>query len=85
MTNKIKIPNSYRKALLSKYCSRMNKLHLIAGWTYFNNWYIDWKWAGEPHKSRMLFKFWPDEDWVQAESFEEDLMPTYKFARDSKK
>jgi hypothetical protein len=84
MTDKIQIPDAAKQALLSKYVSRLNKIHLVIGWTHFRNWYIDWKWAGNPYRSRMLFRFSPDGNWVQAESFEEDLMPTYKFGKDSK-
>jgi hypothetical protein len=80
MANTIPIAN--RKILLGKYTSRQNKLHLIVGWKHFRNWYIDLKFAGEPYKSRMLFRFGQDEPWVQAESFEEDLLPTYKFSKD---
>jgi hypothetical protein len=79
MNGTLPIIDSARKALLSKYTSKPNKLHLIAGWTHFNNWYIDWKWAGVPYKSRMMFRFNPDDKWIIAESFEEDLLPTYKF------
>ena len=61
-----------------------HKLHLIFGWTHFNNWYIEWKWAGDPFRSRMLFKFSPDDNWIQADSFEEDLLPTYKFGKEQK-
>jgi hypothetical protein len=81
---KIPILNSARKALLSEYSSKQNKLHLITGWTYFKNWYIEWKWAGDPYKSRMLFKFSPDDKWIEAKSFEEDLLPTYKFEKEHK-
>ena len=78
----ITIPIVNRKILLGKYTSRMNKIHLVIGWTHFRNWYIDWKWAGDSYNSRMLFRFGPDEAWVQAESFEEDLLSTYKFGKD---
>lgn len=79
MNGTLPITESARKALLSKYSSRQNKLWLITGWRHFHNWYIDWKWAGEPFKSRMLFRFSPDEKWIVAKSFEDDLLPTYKY------
>jgi hypothetical protein len=30
----------------------------------------------------MLFQFGPDEPWVEAKSFDEDVMPTFKFGKD---
>jgi hypothetical protein len=79
---KATIPISNKKVLLGKYTSRLNKLHLIIGWTHFRNWYIEWKWAGDPYRSRMMFRFDPDDNWIQAESFEEDLMLTYEFGKE---
>lgn len=79
---KIQIPNTLKNILLGKNTSRQNKLWLITAWKHFENWYIDYKWAGEPMKSRMLFKFSPEDKWIEAKSFEEDLFPTYKFAKD---
>lgn len=73
------IPEEHRKALLGKYSSKQNKLWMVTAWKYFKPWYVDYKWAGEPIRSRMLFKFSPDGPWVQAESFEEDMLPTFKF------
>ena len=84
MSGTLPMPEGHRKALLSEYSSKQNKLWLIAGWQYFKPWYFDWKWAGEPIKSRMLFRFSPDGPWIQAKSFEEDLLPTYKFDEDRK-
>lgn len=74
-----KIPDSARKALLDKYSSRCNKLHLMIGWKHFRNYYIEFKWAGRPFNSRMLFQFEPDGPWIQSQSFEEDLLTTYNF------
>lgn len=81
----VPIPDSARRALLSKYSSRRNKMHLVIGWKYFHNWYIDLKWEGEEFESRMLFRFSPDGPWVQAKSFDEDMLPTFKFGKEEKK
>jgi hypothetical protein len=82
MSDKVTIPDSARKALLSKDSSRQNKLWLITGWQYFKPWYIDWKWAGAPYNSRILFRFEPDGEWIKAESFDEDVLPLYKFSKE---
>jgi len=76
------IPVANRSVLLGKHTSRLNKFHLVIGWTHFNGWYIDWKWAGAQFNSRMLFRFAPDEAWVEAKSYEEDLQSTYKFGKE---
>jgi hypothetical protein len=82
--NYIQIPISSRKTLLGKYTSRQNKLHLITGWKHFHHWYVEWKWAGDPYKSRMLFSFSPEDKWVEAKSFDEDILPTYNYGKESK-
>jgi len=82
MSKIVPMPDSARKTILGKYSSRQNKLWLVTGWQYFKPWYIDWKWAGEPFKSRMLFKFAPDGEWIRAESFDEDMLPTYKYSKE---
>lgn len=74
-----KITEKYKKILLDQYTSRFNKLHLITGWKHFHNYYIEYKWSCNPFNSRMLFQFEPDGPWIQSKSFEEDLLPTYKF------
>ena len=73
-----------KQVLLGKHTSRQNKLYLITGWIYFKKWYIEWKWAGEPYNSRMLFKFNPNEEWVMAKSFDEEVLPKYKFGKEKK-
>ena len=65
MDDWVHIPDSARRALLSKYSSRRNKMHLLIGWTHFHKWYIDMKWEGEEFESRMLFRFSPDGPWVR--------------------
>lgn len=84
MNPESQISNDHRKALLGKYTSRQNKLWLAVGWKHFKQWYIEWKWEAEPFNSRLLFQFSPDGPWVKAESFEEDLLPTYKFDKEQK-
>jgi hypothetical protein len=71
-----------KKALLSESTSRQNKLWLITGWIHFRKWYIEWKWAGEPYNSRMLFMFEPNGIWIEAKSFDEDMLPKYKYGKE---
>jgi hypothetical protein len=78
------LPSIYQKVLLSKNTSQQNKVW-IATSLKFDNWYLEWKWIGKPFRSRIQFQFIPDGVWVQAESFEEDLLPTYKFAKECSK
>jgi hypothetical protein len=33
----------------------------------------------------MLFQFEPDGEWIQADSFEEDVLTKYKFSKEIKK
>ena len=80
-----KIPDSCRSALLSDYTSRPNKLWLVISWQHFRDFYVEWKWQGEPYRSRMMFQFSVDGPWVVARSFEEDRLPTYKFGEEKKK
>lgn len=63
-----------REALLSKYSSRRNKLWLVGGYQSVGL-YVEWKWQGEPFRSRLLFQFAPDEEFVRAKSYEEDIQP----------
>jgi hypothetical protein len=76
------LPKDKRQLLVGKHTSRQNKLWIIADWKYFQPWYVEYKWAGEPMRSRMLFQFGPNEPWVEAKSFDEDVMPTFKFGKD---
>ena len=85
MREETTIPDSARRALLSKYSSRRNKMHLMIGWKHFHGWYIDLKWEGEPFESRMLFRFSPEGPWVQAKSFDEDLLPTFRYGKEKTK
>ena len=76
------ITTEAKAALLGKYTSLLNKMHLVIGWTYFKKWYIEWRWMGEPYNSRMQFRFGPEEEWVIAKSFEEDMLPKFKYGKE---
>ena len=76
------IPIKYRQAILGEYSSRQNKIWLATTWKRFKPWYIEWKWAGEPYRSRMLFQFDLNGPWVEAKSFDEDILPKYKFGKE---
>jgi hypothetical protein len=79
------IPDHLRKSILSEFSSRQNKLWMVTAWQHFRPFYIEWKWAGEAFKSRMLFQFQPNGPWVEAKSFEEDVLPRYKFGKEKNK
>jgi hypothetical protein len=68
-----------RHALMSEETSRQNKLWLATSWAHFKGWFIEWKWQGVPMRSRLMFRFGPNEDFVAAKSFEEDVLIKYKF------
>lgn len=65
------LPKEFRKVLLSSDNSRQNKIWLATGWQ--TQYYIEWKWQGQPYYSRMLFKFYPDGEYLKAKSFDEDI------------
>lgn len=79
------IPKAHIQALMSSDTSRLNKIHLAIGWAHFNDWFIDWKWAGTPMQSRLMFRFAPEDNFVAAKSFDEDIVPTLKFGKEGKK
>jgi hypothetical protein len=81
----IPITNSAKAALLSEYTSRPNKLWLAIAWTHFKGYFIEWKWQGAEFRSRMMFKFSPDEPFVPAKSYEDDIVPTLKFGKEISK
>ncbi len=62
-----------RKILLGDSISRINKMHLCAGWG------IEWRWEGEgpapsgTMRSRMLFLI--DGEWLRGKSWDEDVRP----------
>jgi len=66
------IPDHLRKALLSDYVSRPNKIWIAISWQHFRDFYLEWKWAGDPWRSRLLFQFSLNGPWVEAKSYEED-------------
>jgi len=78
------IPNHLKQSLLSELSSRQNKIWMVTAWQHFRPFYIEWKWAGEQFKSRMLFQFIVDGPWIEAKSFEEDVLPKYKFGKEKK-
>lgn len=80
----MQIPHYNKQVLLGKTTSKQNKIWLATGWSHFHNWYIEWKWSGKELTSIMMFKFSPDEDWIPSESFEDDVLKHYKFAKEKK-
>lgn len=77
------IPADHKRALMTEHTSRQNKLWLVSGWMDRYPWFIEWKWQGEPMRSRLLFRFGPDESFVAARSFDEDVVPTFKFGKET--
>lgn len=79
------IPSEHRETLLSKYTSRHNKIWCAIGWKHFHDWHLEWKWKGEPFRSRLMFQFEPDGDFIMAKSYEEDVWPKLKWDNPKKK
>lgn len=84
-------PEAYRRALLSDETSRVNKLHLAISWAHFHGWHIEWRWKGDPPslpsgqmRSRLMFQFAPGAAFEEARSFDEDVVPTFKFGKESR-
>lgn len=71
-----------RRALLSKETSRQNKIWLAIAWKHFDGLPLEWKWRGEYMRSRLCFRFGPDEPFVDAKSYDEDVVPTLKFGKE---
>lgn len=67
-----------RQALLGKQTSRHNKFWLVAEYKR-QGLFVEWKWAGAAWKSRLLFRFGPEENFVPSKSYEEDVVPTLKW------
>lgn len=59
-------------------CSRRNKLWLIGGYLA-DGLFVEWKWQGRPYRSRMMLRFGPDEEFVAAPSYDEDVLPKLEF------
>jgi len=76
------VPEKLRQVILGKYTSRQNKLWIVTGWKHFKQWHIEWKWAGDYMRSRMLFQFELNGPWIQALSFEEDILPKLKYGKE---
>ncbi len=72
-----------RRALLSEYSSRRNKIWMAIGWKHCGM-YLDWRYQGAEDDSRMEFQFEPDGPWVQAKSYEDDIKPNLIFNRPPK-
>ncbi len=71
-----------RAALLHETSSRINKIHLAIGWAHFYGWPIEWRWEGQPFRSRVGFRFGADGDFAPARSFDDDVRPTLKFGKE---
>ena len=74
------LTRSARQSLLGTDTSRQNKLWLALCWVNDHDWYIKTKWEGEPMRSRLMFQFEPSGPFVRAKSFDEDIVPTFKFS-----
>jgi hypothetical protein len=79
------IPSTNRNALMSSDTSRQNKLWLATAWAHAYPWFLEWKWAGRYMRSRLLFRFAPGDEFQRAESFDEDIVPTFEFGDGRKK
>jgi hypothetical protein len=73
-----------RTALLVETTSRLNKIHLAIGWAHFYGWPIEWRWEGQPFRSRVGFRFGANESFVSARSFDDDVRPTLKFGKEKR-
>ncbi len=87
----VPLPAHFRRALLTEQTSRINKLHLAISWKQLRGWYVEWRWAGEgpelPYgvmRSRLCFQFEPDGPFIEAKSFDEDVVPTLKYGKEQK-
>jgi hypothetical protein len=72
------LPKEFQRSLMSDGTSRHNKLWLLTGWKAVGYWF-EWKWQGEPGRSRMMFSFEPGQPFKAARSFEEDVLPMLKW------
>jgi hypothetical protein len=71
-----------KRVLLHETCSRLNKIHCAIGWAHFYGWFIEWKWMGDPYRSRVGFRFGPNEPFVAARSYDDDVRPLLKFGKE---
>ncbi len=72
------LPKEFQRCLMSSDTSRHNKLWLLTGWRA-RGFDFEWKWQGEPGRSRMMFSFEPGQLCKAARSYEEDVLPTLKW------
>lgn len=78
-----RLSDARRRVILSKETSRQNKIWLVTCWRYFDGAVIEWKWRGEYMRSRMCFQFGPDEAFIEAKSYDEDVVPNLKFGKET--
>lgn len=78
-----RISAARRRALLSKETSRQNKLWLAASYRR-EGVFVEWQWRAEYMNSRLCFRFASDEAFVEAKSYDEDVVPTLKFGKEKK-
>lgn len=60
--------------LLDRRTSRPNKLALAAD-HIGRGFFLEWRWQGEPMRSRLTFRFSPMDRFFEAKSYEEDVAP----------
>ncbi len=60
--------------LLKHETSRANKLALAADHRSRGH-FLEWRWKGEPMRSRLTFRFSPTDRFFEARSYEEDVAP----------
>lgn len=75
--------SAHQKILISDTISQLNKLHLAIGWSDRGE-FIEWRWTGEPLRSRVEFQFEPNGEWHVCKSFEFDVRPKLKWAKEMK-
>jgi hypothetical protein len=79
------LPIHLRQVLIYETISRQNKLWLATSWAQCRGWFVEWKWAGAEMRSRLCFRFTPEGSWFEAKSFDEDVRPHLKFAKEMKR
>ena len=66
------LPLDSQRVLLGRETSRANKLALVAEYRRVG-YRIQWKWCGEPRRSRLSFCFLVF--WTESKSYEDDVAP----------
>jgi hypothetical protein len=77
------ISDYLRRQLVNDTISQPNKLHIVIGHRSRGH-YIEWRWAGEELRSRMSLQFEQDGPWYEVKSFEFDVRPKLKWAKEIK-